>query len=171
MESQNPLLPKGDAAPQDAESTIPVIEEQVDIEKHTVETGKGVRLHKTISEHDETIDVPVRREICDIRTVAIGRILDEGVTPVVRVEGSTTIVPVLEEIVVIQKRLRLKEEIHITRRAEQETETHTVTLKSENVTVEHFDEKNESSVDKPMSNPLLQKESGTASRDNDTSQG
>jgi stress response protein YsnF len=71
----------------------------------------------------------------------------------------------VEEVIVVQKRLRLKEEIRITRRVEEETATHTVTLKSERVSIEHFDEKNESSSDNTMSNPLSREEPGAIQGD------
>jgi uncharacterized protein (TIGR02271 family) len=161
MENRDSPLSQTSATAPDAKAAIPVIEEQLDIQKRIVDTGKGVRLHKAISEREETIDVPVRRETCDIQTIPINQILDEGVTPAPRVEGNTTVIPVVEEVIVLQKRLRLKEEIRITRRVEEESETHTVTLKSERVTVEHFDEKNESSSDKPLSNPLSKEGPGT----------
>lgn len=149
-------------------TTIPVIDEQVDIQKRVVETGKGVRLHKAVAEREEQIEVPVLHETCDIETVPINQILEVGITPTPRVEGNTTIIPVVEEVIVVEKRLRLKEEIRITRRVEQEIETHTVTLKSEKVRIEHFDEKNESSPDNAMSNPLSHEGPG-ASRGNETS--
>ena len=37
------------------------------------------------------------------------------VAPKIRIEGDLTIVPVLEEILVVEKRLILKEEVHIRR--------------------------------------------------------
>lgn len=166
MENRDSSLSQTPSAPQNVNvTTIPVIEEQVDIQKRVAETGKGIRLHKTIAEREEQIAMPVLRENCDIQTVAINQLLDEGITPAPRVEGNTTIIPVVEEVLVVQKRLRLKEEIRITRRVEEETVTHTVTLKSEKVSLEYFDEKNESSSDNAMSNPLLNEEPGTSRGD------
>ena len=51
------------------------------------------------------------------------------------------IIPVLEEVLVIQKRTVLKEELHVTRlRREVHHEPQHVVLRAEEVTVEHFDD-------------------------------
>jgi stress response protein YsnF len=53
-------------------------------------------------------------EEADIRRVAVNRIVSE--VPQSRQEGEVTIVPVVEEVLVVEKRLLLKEEIHIARK-------------------------------------------------------
>lgn len=55
-------------------------------------------------------------------------------------EGGTFIVPILEEVLVVEKRLRIKEEIHITRSKRPQRFSETVPVKSETVSVERFDE-------------------------------
>jgi hypothetical protein len=60
---------------------------------------------------------PLFRENCDIKRVPIKRLLDKPVEP--RQEGDTWIVPLMEEVLVLEKRLLLREELHITRRREQ----------------------------------------------------
>ncbi|MCM0044674.1 MAG: DUF2382 domain-containing protein, partial [Burkholderiaceae bacterium] len=52
----------------------------------------------------------------------------------------TLVVPVLEEVLVVEKRLRLKEEIRITARATVRHATEQVVLRSEQVSIERFDE-------------------------------
>jgi stress response protein YsnF len=56
--------------------------------------------------------------------------------PAVRVEGATTIIPVIEEQLVVEKRLVLVEEIHIIRRSETQVEQVPVTLRSERAEIE-----------------------------------
>jgi len=56
----------------------------------------------------------------------------------VRHEGDTMIVPVLEEVLVVEKRLVLKEELRVTRRRVETREPQTVTLRREDVVVERF---------------------------------
>ncbi len=126
------------------EKIIPVIEEQVHISKRVVDTG-GVRVHKHVIEREEVIDEPLRRDELDVRHVPIGQIIDASNIPTARQEGDTFIVPVLEEVLVIHKQLRLKEEIHITRRQHEVHAPQTVTLKSERIDVQRFDDRNESS--------------------------
>ena len=57
----------------------------------------------------------------------------------VRYEGDTMFISLLEEVLVVETRLLLKEEVHMTTRR---TETHTparVTLRHEDVTIERVD--------------------------------
>jgi len=51
-------------------------------------------------------------------------------------------VPVLEEVLVVERRLRIREELHIARIRHEERHVDTVTLKTEHVSVERFDEAN-----------------------------
>ena len=77
-----------------------------------------------------------------IERVPVNRVV-EGPIPV-RYEGDTMILSLLEEVLVVETRLLLKEEVHMTTRR---TETHTparVTLRHEDVTIERVDrERNE----------------------------
>jgi uncharacterized protein (TIGR02271 family) len=56
--------------------------------------------------------------------------------PSVRLEGSTTIIPVVEEVVVVEKKLVLVEEIHVRRKSSVRTEDIPVTLRSEQAEIE-----------------------------------
>ncbi len=50
------------------------------------------------------------------------------------------IIPVLEEMLVVEKRLVLKEEIRITKRRVDQTEKASVVLREEHIDIEHIDE-------------------------------
>lgn len=117
------------------ETIVPVIEEELTVTKRQVRTG-GFRVHKIVKEHEEVVDVPLLREHVDIRRVTIGRDVD-GPLPI-RQEGETTIIPVVEEIIVIEKRMRLKEEIHITRRTTTEHTKEKVVLQREEAIIERL---------------------------------
>jgi stress response protein YsnF len=56
--------------------------------------------------------------------------------PVTRQEGQMTIYPVVKEVLVVQKRLLLIEEIRVTRQQTQTQDTQTVRLRREEMTVE-----------------------------------
>ena len=73
-------------------------------------------------------------ESIDIERVPIGRYVDE-IEPV-RHEGDTTIVPVYEEVLVVEKRLRLIEEIRLSKKREHVRRPHHVTLRRQTVEVE-----------------------------------
>ena len=49
------------------------------------------------------------------------------------------IIPLVEEVLVVERRLLLREELRITRRQETRSEAQTVTVRSEDVVIERFD--------------------------------
>ena len=116
-------------------AVVPVIAETLTVGKQTVVTG-GVRLTKRVSEHEETVDEPLLREDVHIERVPINQMVSE--TPQARYEGDVLIVPVLEEVLVVEKRLMLREEVRIQRR---QTETHQprqITIRAEDVVIEEI---------------------------------
>lgn len=125
------------SATQRAESVVlPVIEEEVVVDKRQVDTG-GVRLTKHVSERQERVEVPLRVEELDIQRVPANELVE---TPEpARQEGDTTIIPIYEEVVVVEKRLRLRERWIITRRARTETHSESVSLRSEEAAVERIE--------------------------------
>lgn len=112
---------------------IPVIEEQLRIDKQLIETGV-VRISKHVIEESQSVDVPVFREEVTVEHVAVYQYVDTP--PAVRYEGETMIVPVLREVLVTEKRLLLVEEVHVTKRHIAGQETQEVILRKEEVTVE-----------------------------------
>lgn len=117
------------------ELVIPVLQETARIGKRQVESGR-VRIHKTVSERDETVEVLLKRQDLDVERVPVGRVVEEAPAP--REEDGVLIVPVLEEVLVIEKRLMLKEELRIRRRNTEQTVHETVRLRTEAVSVEHI---------------------------------
>jgi len=69
--------------------------------------------------------------------VAIGREVSEA--PAVRTDGDVTIVPVMEEVLVVEKRLMLVEEIHIRRVATTEDVSIPVELRKQRASIERDD--------------------------------
>jgi uncharacterized protein (TIGR02271 family) len=115
------------------ETVVPVIAEELNVEKRKVETG-GVRIHKQVHTREEVVDQPLIREEVQVERVPINRVV-EGPLPI-RHEGETMIIPVLEEVLVVEKRLMLKEEVRITRRATETRQPQRVTLRAEEAVVE-----------------------------------
>ncbi|WP_460839515.1 YsnF/AvaK domain-containing protein [Noviherbaspirillum agri] len=120
--------------------TFPVMEEELQVGKRTVDTGRGVRIHKTVSERQQVVDEPLLREELVVEHVPVGRVVADTDPPQTRYEGNTLVVPVLEEVLVVQKQLLLKEELRITRQQHREATPRTVSLRAEEVTLERFDE-------------------------------
>lgn len=125
------------AAAESASTVIPVIEETLSVEKREVEAG-GVRIHKRVEEREEVVELPLMREEVAIERVPVNRYLDGGAVPEMRSEGDTTIIPLIEEVLVVEKRLLLREELHVTRRRSETMSRQTVTLRREDVTVEEI---------------------------------
>jgi len=116
-------------------TVIPVIAEELEVRKRNVETG-GVRVSKVVHEREEVVDEPLFREEVDVERVTINRAVDGPVAT--RQEGDVTIIPVLEEVLVVEKRLMLKEELRITRRRVEEHRPQRVSLRTEDATVERI---------------------------------
>lgn len=119
---------------------VPVIREEVQVEKRVVDTGRGVRIHKTVAEHPCHIDERLSRDEVEVSHVPVDRIVPLDAAPATRYEGDTLVVPILEEVLVVERRVRIKEELRITRTRREEHHAETVMLKSEQVSVERFDE-------------------------------
>jgi uncharacterized protein (TIGR02271 family) len=121
---------------------IPMVAETVEFHKYAREIGK-VRIDKTVREEEEEVSLPIVRETVEVERVPIGRVVDGPVPS--RREGNTLILPVLEEVLVVEKRLVLKEEVHITTTRTESEKTERVTLRKEDVVVERIgpgDERN-----------------------------
>ena len=115
------------------EEVVPVVEEAAVVRKERVVT-ETVRLRKRVREDEEVLDVPVRTEAIEVERVPVGRWLDAPAE--VRREGDTTVYPVVEEVLVAEKRLRLVEEVRVTRRQETRRVQERVGLRREEVVVE-----------------------------------
>ena len=85
--------------------------EELTVERRLTEAI--VRIASVTREREQLIDEPLTRERVEVERMAVGRTIDAA--PPVREEGDTTIIPVVEEVVVVERRLVLKEEIHVRR--------------------------------------------------------
>ena len=121
---------------------IPIIEEEVTVEKHIVPTGK-VNITKRVREQEEVVDVPSYRGEVNINRVPINMFVEE--LPPIRQEGDTMIIPIIQEQVVMVKKLLLVEELHVQNRVIETHNPQKVTLLKEEVEVvrtaqnEHLD--------------------------------
>jgi uncharacterized protein (TIGR02271 family) len=111
------------------------LEEDLSIGRERVETGR-VRVRVVTREYGKMIDVPLTREHVEVERIAIGREVEA--IPPRRQEGDTMIVPVVEEEVVVRRKLVLKEEIHIrlVRSVEQHREN--VTLRRQEAIIDRL---------------------------------
>ncbi len=117
----------------EGEFVIPVVREEAEIHKAVQKTG-SVRIQKTVHEKEEKIRETLLVETAEIERVPKNLLVDT--MPSVRTEGEVTVIPVVEEVLVMTKRLRLVEELRVTKRRSAVEHEETVTLLSEEVTVE-----------------------------------
>ena len=116
--------------------TIPVVEEAARIEKRVVETGR-VRVRTETETLDQVLRESLRSDSVAVIRVPVNRTLSQGeAAPVTRDEDGVTIIPVLEEILVVEKRLVLKEEVHIRRTSTDENVEVPVTLRRQHAVVD-----------------------------------
>jgi uncharacterized protein (TIGR02271 family) len=111
---------------------IPVIQEFLTVEKEVVETGR-VNIRKTVSEEEASVNIPLLSEHYDVQRIPKKEIFAKA--PVPRQEGDTIIVPVVKEILVIEKRYEVTEEVHLIRRTTSTPHVQQITLLKENVDV------------------------------------
>ncbi|WP_426957767.1 DUF2382 domain-containing protein [Muricoccus radiodurans] len=114
---------------------VPVVEEVLRLDKRAVETGR-VRVSLSTEEVEETIRDTLRTRRAEIERRVVGETVTE--IPRIRQEGDTVIIPVVEEVLVIEKRLVLREEIRL-HLIETETELERqATRRVQNATVERI---------------------------------
>lgn len=132
--------PSGLSGTREEQVRIPVRQEEISIGKESVDTGRGVRIEKHVQEKPSLVDETVRHEEVEVHRIPVDRIVSMTEAPQSRYEGDTLIIPVLEEVLVVEKRLRIKEEIRITKTTREDHRSDVVHLKAEEISIEHFDE-------------------------------
>ena len=105
------------------ELRVPIVEERLDVQKRPTAAGE-VLVHARVEETEERIPVSLAREEVEVQRVALNRVLDAAQPPpATRTEGEWLIVPVIEDELVVQKRVVLREVVRIrTRRTIEQRE-------------------------------------------------
>ena len=119
-----------------ADETLQVVEERLSVRKRRRSTG-GVQVSTRTDIVDAVAEVELDRYSVEVTRVPVGRAVDAA--PVARSEGATTIIPVVEERLVMVKQLFLVEELHIRHVLKRETVREPVTLRRQRAVVERFD--------------------------------
>ena len=116
---------------------IPITEEeaQVSVEPHI---EARVRVSTRTSEVEDRVAATLESADVHVTRVPINQFVD--VAPDVRSDGDITIIPVLEEVLVVEKRLVLKEEIHVQRIRAAETVEVPVVLRKQVAKIERIDD-------------------------------
>ena len=112
---------------------IPVVAESLALSKRTLDRG-AVRVHMTVGEREVVVDEPTTEDRVTVERVAINQPIDKPVRP--RVEGDTTVIPVMKEVLLVRKQLMLVEEVRLTKTRVEVRQPQTVTLRTEEAQVE-----------------------------------
>lgn len=119
------------------ERSIPLLEEELDVSRRDVTTGR-VRVSTVTHERTQLVEEMLAQERIEVEHVAMDRYVDS--VPEIRTEGDTTIIPVVEEVLVVERRLRLKEEVHVRRIRTQTPYRDEVTLREQSAVVTRQDD-------------------------------
>lgn len=130
--SNGPLVPAM-ATGAEPLTTVPVVAERAVVTKQRVEVARTV-LTKTVHEESQTLDTLLSQDEVHVERIPVNVYVDAP--PPVRIEGETTIFPVLREVAVVVTRLLVVEEVRITKRIVQHVDRQVVPTRVEHVTVE-----------------------------------
>jgi uncharacterized protein (TIGR02271 family) len=111
---------------------VALAEERLLVGKREVERGRVV-VRTRVEEREEIAEAALRSDAVSVERVPVNREVEAA--PPVREEDGVTIIPVLEEQMVVLTRLVLKEEIRITRTSRTELFREPVRLRSERAEV------------------------------------
>jgi uncharacterized protein (TIGR02271 family) len=103
-----------------------LLAEDATVSRQVLETGR-VRVAKVTRTRDHLIDELLAHTRFEVNRVPVGRLIDA--MPAIKEDGDLTIVPIVEETVVVERRLMLKEELHIRRVQTNERFQQTVKLR------------------------------------------
>jgi len=119
------------------EVAVPVIEEELVTGRREVKTG-SIRVRKRVQRIRKSIDMPVVKHAARVERVRINRVVKE--IPKIREERGMLVIPVVEEQIVVRRRLVLREEIRVVQSTIEERATADVKITREHAVVERLDD-------------------------------
>jgi uncharacterized protein (TIGR02271 family) len=120
------------ATPNDSKpDVLQLFAEEAHVSRRTLESGR-VRIATITHTRDHLIDELLTRTNVEVERIPVGRVIDA--IPPIAGNADHTIIPIVEETVVVERKLVLKEELHI--RLERTTERYQETVKLRHQTAE-----------------------------------
>lgn len=120
-------------APINEQHTLPVVEEQVSIRKRERVT-ETLQAHTVTHEHEQPVEADLSVQTIRIERVPCDRFVDHPIPD--RQEGDTTIISVVEEVATLSVRLKLVEEVRITRHTETRRFEDAVKVRRQDIIIE-----------------------------------
>jgi len=115
-----------------SEVIVPLHAEELSVARRRIVTGR-TRITTVTREREEEVREPLMREVVEIERRPVGQPVDS--MPLMRQEGDTTVIPVVEEQLVVERRLILKEEVRVTRVRTTETYRERVVTRKQDVQI------------------------------------
>ena len=123
------------AADKTGEPVLPLLAEEIAVSKQVVETGR-VQVTRVTREREQLIDELLAHQTVEIERTPMARHVEA--MPAIREEGDTVVIPIVEEVLVVERRLFLKEEVRVRRVRSTEIHQETVTLRHHEAVVTHL---------------------------------
>ena len=114
---------------------VQLIEEVARIEKREAVTGR-VRVASVTDTIEDVIKETLKSDRVIVERVSVDRVISE--VPATRIENGVTIIPIVEEVLFVEKRLVLKEELHVRHETDHESVEMPVTLKKQRAVIERL---------------------------------
>ncbi len=111
---------------------VPLLTEELSVTRRDVVRGT-VRVEVKTHSREQVIDELLAQESVEIERVSVGRTVKS--MPEVRQEGDTTIIPIVEEVIVTERRLILKEEVRVRRVRTTDRHYETVVLRTQDAEI------------------------------------
>lgn len=125
--------PKREQVMSQENDVLQIVTETAKLEKHDRVTGR-VRVSTKTEAVKDLVAAALERTDVEVTRVAIDREIEA--MPSLRTEDGVTVVPVVEEILVVEKRLVLREEIHIRKITTTEHVEVPVTLRKQHAVIQ-----------------------------------
>jgi uncharacterized protein (TIGR02271 family) len=122
---------------------IPLHAEEVSVGKQQIATGH-VKVSTVTRTREELVEQLLQSERVEVERVPVGKVIAQ--MPEVRTEDDTMIIPVVEERVVVQRQLLLKEEVRVRRIRETQNYQERVVLRRQEPVITRIPEGNNSAV-------------------------
>ena len=117
----------------DTSASIPLLEQRVTIDVRPA-PEKTLRARRRVVSESRVVEVPVWTERIEVEHVPVGEIVAEA--PSTRYEGDVLVIPCVEEIPVVEIRLRVREELRVRVVRERSIHRETVTLRRHDIDIE-----------------------------------
>ena len=119
-----------------SELRVPIVEEQLTVERREIDTAR-VRVRTVVDAHEELVEDTVRVGQLEVTRFPVDRQVDSAPEPYR--SGDTLIIPIVEEHLVVEKRLFVVEEVHVTGSSRDEAVAISVSLRRMRAVVERDD--------------------------------